>query len=135
MASEKLIETKLRLSAEERDAVLSLKGDRGMNVCFRRAIQQWVAREQMLQEAVRLGHRVPGLYPDAPIPQQPANPPTQNGHPQVTPLPRNNTPVEPTAPVVEPSEDDDEQDEEDQSPRRRPPTSAETWGAGGPDAS
>lgn len=129
-AREKLIDTKLRLSEQERAEVERLRGDRVQNTCLRRAVQQWIVRENALQEATMLG-----LYANGPIPVQPVGPPRpEPGDTVFTPLTRNPpaqpAQVPPPVPNDPPEEDDPE---EEQPARRRPPTSAETWGAGGPD--
>lgn len=130
---EKLIDTKLRLSEQERADVERLRGDRVQNTCFRRAVQQWILREEMLQEAMRLGHPIPAVHADGPIPVQPSATERSDSRKDVTRISRSNV-KEPSkvsaVPDAEPPDEDD--DEDDQPARRRPPTSAETWGSGGP---
>jgi hypothetical protein len=47
----------LRWEARLRDAVESVRGDRSVNICITRAVEQWVARE--LETQGRAGETVP----------------------------------------------------------------------------
>lgn len=122
--AERLIDKKLRLTEQEIADVERLRGDRGQNVCFRRAIQQWIVRETALQEATMLG-----LYANGPIPVQPVAPPRPQPGDSVFSQPARKAPKPPALTQVE---DPPEEDEVQEPVRRRPPNSAETWGSSEP---
>lgn len=129
-----LIRIPLRLSEGERAAVEELRGDRGLNTCLRRAVQQWCVRERALQETVVLGlhqSRSVRVAPDAPAPaKNGGNRSARADHPETQVL---GAPPEFDEPLL-PEPDDDEpgmepEPEVEEPRRRRPPASAETWGA------
>lgn len=115
----------LRLPPHLHQRVKLLLHDRGLNVCLVRAIEQWCIREEALEEEkiFRL-HEARSAYdaPGAPVKPVTRAPVTNGGSAPRKP--------EPVAVVAEPEPEAVPPEPTASEPRtRRPPRSAEMWGA------